>query len=107
MDCTGSPDNLWFLCHKYICYVDTHLVTKAIGYRIPIVVAGGDRPDISDILCFYWYQPVLTLEIEAKDPMTREEPGYFVGFAENTGDALTFKILLTDMRTVVVRSVVR
>ena len=37
----------------------------------------------------------------------REKPGYFVGFAHNVGDHLTFKILKEDMRTVLHRSVVR
>ena len=107
MDRTNTPDHLWFLCHQYICYVDNNLAHPALNYRIPNQVAGGDRPDISEILCFYWMQPVLALDIESKDPKTREEPGYFVGFEENTGDALTFKIILTDMRTVIPRSVVR
>ena len=97
MDRTNTPANLWFLCHQYICYVDNKLAHPLLNYRIPNQVAGGDRPDISEILCFYWMQPVLSLDIEAKDPDTREEPGYFVGFEENIGDALTFKILMTDM----------
>jgi hypothetical protein len=40
-------------------------------------------------------------------PETTERPGYFVGFADNVGDALTFKILKNDMVTVLHRSVVR
>jgi hypothetical protein len=38
---------------------------------------------------------------------TTERPGYFVGFADNAGDALTFKILKKDVVTVLYRSVVR
>jgi hypothetical protein len=34
-------------------------------------------------------------------------PGYFVGFTDNVGDALTFKILKNDLVTVLHRSVVR
>jgi hypothetical protein len=40
-------------------------------------------------------------------PETTERPGYFVGFADNVGDALTFKILKNDMVTVIHRNVVR
>ena len=40
-------------------------------------------------------------------PSSKEELGYFVGFAMSSGDALTFKILKTDMRTILVRSVIR
>jgi hypothetical protein len=42
-----------------------------------------------------------------KYPETTERPGYFVGFADNVGDALTFKILKNDLVTVLHRSVVR
>jgi hypothetical protein len=38
---------------------------------------------------------------------TTERPGYFVGFADNVGDALTFEILKNDLVTVLHRSVVR
>jgi hypothetical protein len=37
----------------------------------------------------------------------KERPGYFVGFADNVGDALTFKILKNDLVTVSHRIVVR
>jgi hypothetical protein len=40
-------------------------------------------------------------------PETTERPGYFVAFADNVGDALTFKILKNDLATVLYRSVVR
>jgi hypothetical protein len=30
---------------------------------------------------------------------TTERPGYFVGFADNVGDALTFKILKNELVT--------
>ena len=50
---------------------------------------------------------MLYLDPKAKFPQTQEKPGYFVGFAHNVGDHLTFKILKEDMRTVLHRSVVR
>jgi hypothetical protein len=58
---------------------------------------------------FYWFEPVLYLDPVAKFPETTEEdkPGFFVGFADNLGDFLTFKILKNDLSTVLHRSVVR
>ena len=50
---------------------------------------------------------MLYLDPKAKFSQTQEKPGYFVGFAHNVGDHLTFKILKNDMRTVLHRSVVR
>jgi hypothetical protein len=58
---------------------------------------------------FYWFEPVLYLDTVSKFqyPETKERPGYFVGFADNVGDALTFKILKNDDVTVLHGSVVR
>ena len=56
---------------------------------------------------FYWFEPVLYLDPTASFPESKECPGYFVGFAHNVGDFLTFKILKDDMKTVIHRSVVR
>jgi hypothetical protein len=58
---------------------------------------------------FYWFEPVLYLDPVSKFqfPETTESPGYFVVFADNVGDALTFKILKNDLVTVLHRSVVR
>jgi outer membrane protease len=58
---------------------------------------------------FYWFEPVLYLDPVSKFefPETTERPGYFVGFADNVGDALTFKILKNDLITVLHRSMVR
>jgi hypothetical protein len=58
---------------------------------------------------FYWFEPVLYLYQISKFqlPETIERPGYFVGFIDNEGDTLTFKILKNDLLTVLHRSVVR
>jgi hypothetical protein len=68
---------------------------------------GGGAPDISHILMFYWFEPVLYLDPVSKFPETTERPGHFVGYADNVGDKLTFKILKNDLSTVLHRSVVR
>jgi hypothetical protein len=50
---------------------------------------------------------VLYLDPVSKFPKSTESPGYFVEFADDVGDALTFKILKNDLVTVLHRSVVR
>jgi hypothetical protein len=52
-------------------------------------------------------EPVLYLDPVSKFPETTERPAHFVGFADNVGDKLTFKILKNDLSTVLHRSVVR
>jgi hypothetical protein len=44
----------------------------------------------------YWFEPVLYLDPIAKFPETTWRPGYFAGFVDNVGDALTCKILKND-----------
>lgn len=41
---------------------------------------------------FYYFEPVLYLDPVAKFPESTKKPGFFVVFADNVGDALTFKI---------------
>jgi hypothetical protein len=58
---------------------------------------------------FHWFEPVLYLDPVSKlqFPETTSRPGYFVGFADNVGDALTFKILKNDLVIVLHGSVLR
>jgi hypothetical protein len=54
---------------------------------------------------FYWFEPVKNLDPDSKFPEITERPGYFVGFADDVGNALTFKILKNDVLHIsVVRS---
>jgi hypothetical protein len=98
---------LWFLAAQYLCDIKNVCADELLGYRSPNNVATGETDDISHVLCFYFYEPVLYLDPVAKFPASKEQPGYFVGFATNTGDQLTFKILKEDKKTVISRSVVR
>jgi hypothetical protein len=56
---------------------------------------------------FYWFEPILYMTPVSKFPETVESSGYFVVFADNVGDALTFKILKNDLVIALHRSVVR
>ena len=107
LDHTGAPPNLWFLAQQYL--VDVYMVTSQpqLKWQTPTQVSRGDTLDISHILVFQFFEPVLYLDPRVAFPETKELPGYFVGFAKNTGDTLTFKVLKTDMRTILHRSVVR
>jgi hypothetical protein len=97
-----------------VCHSPPRLCTNLqLNWKIPEQVSseGEGTPEISHILMFYWFEPVLYLDPVStfKFPETTETLGYFVGFADadNVGDALTFKILKNDLVTVLHRSVVR
>jgi hypothetical protein len=91
LDRTGAPDNLWFLAQDYLSHDHNLSANRQVNWKIPKQVS----PDISHILMFYWFEPVLYMDTVSKFqyPETRERPVYFVGFADNVGYALTFKIL--------------
>jgi hypothetical protein len=99
LDRTGAPDNLWFLAQDYLAHFHNISANHQINWKIPEQVSWGGTPDISHILMFYWFEPELYLDPVSNLPFpeTTERPGYFVGFAENVGDALTFKILKNDL----------
>ena len=107
LDRTGAPDTMWFLAQDYLAHVHNLSANRQINWKIPEQVSRGGTPDISHILMFYWFEPVLYLDPVSKFPETTERPGHFVGFADNVGDKLTFKILKNDLCTVLHRSVVR
>jgi hypothetical protein len=104
LDKTGAPDNLWllFTCPSSKCKSSTKLENSRTGIK-------GGTPDKSHILMFYWFEPVFYLDKVSKFQYleTTERPGHFAGFADNVGDALTFKILKNDLATILHRSVAR
>ena len=67
----------------------------------------GGLQDISAFLEYRFYEPVLYLDTDETFPSSKEKPGWWVGVANNVGDAMTFKILTEDSHKVVHRSVIR
>ena len=107
MDRTGTPAYLWLLALKYACYILNRIAHKTLDGKTPMEIAGGVTPDISSLLVFVWYEPVLYHVHEMSFPKSKEKSGYFVGIAENVGDALTFLIMTNDTGNIISRSVVR
>jgi hypothetical protein len=111
LDRTDAPDNLWVLAQDYLSHVHNLSANRQLNWKIPEQLSReeGGTPDISHILMFYCFESVLYLDPVSKFrfPETTERPGYFVGFADNLGDALTFKILKNDLVTVLHRNVLR
>ena len=62
MDRTGAPNHTWFLALKYVTKLLNHLSVKKLNYKTPIEMAFGVTPDISNLLQFYFYQPVFFLD---------------------------------------------
>ena len=76
--------------------------------KIPLLAITGITPDISIILLFTCYQPVFYATYYQHFPSESEErAGYWVGFGEHCGDAMTHKILDHDSQKIIHRSAVR
>ena len=65
-------------------------------------------PYISIILLFTFYQPVFYSSDDQNFPSESEErAGYWVGFGQHCGDAMTHKLLDHEIQKIIYRSPVR
>ncbi len=106
MDRTGTPPEYWLLCLLYVIYLLNRLSTESLGWLTPFETAFGQKPDISALLAFRWWEPVY-FACPGSYPDTKERSGRMVGIAEHQGDAMTWLILDDITLKVVTRSAVR
>ena len=105
---SGAPANCWLLCLIFECYLRNHIACSALDAKIHLLALTGITPDISIILLFTFYQPVFYETYDQHFPSESEErAGYWVGFGEHCGDAMTHKILDHDTQKIIYRSAVR
>ena len=108
MNRSGAPANCWLLCLIYVCYLLNHIACTALDGKIPLLALTGITPDISINLLFTFYQPVFYAIYDQHFPSESEErAGYWVGFGEHCGDAMTHKMLDHDTQKNIYRSAVR
>ena len=111
MNTSGCPACCWLLCLQYICVVLNHLASPTLQGICPVQALEGTTPDISFMLHFSFYVPVY-YRIDSSEPdlnfpsSSNEKKGYWVGFADNQGDSLTWRILTDDTQKIIIRSVV-
>ena len=97
MNRSRAPANCWLLCLIYVCYLLNHIACTTLDGKIPLLALTGITTDISIILLFTFYQPVFYATYDQHFPSESEErAGYWVGFGEHCGDAMTHKILDHD-----------
>ena len=112
MNTSGCPACCWLLCLQYICVVLNHLASPTLQGICPVQALEGTTPDISFLLHFSFYEPVY-YRIDSSEPdlnfpsSSNEKKGYWVGFADNQGDCLTWRILTEDTHKIIIRSCVR
>ena len=109
MNTSGCPACCWLLCLQYICVVLNHLASPTLQGICPVQALEGSTPDVSFMLHFSFYEPVY-YRIDSSGPdlnfpsSSNEKKGYWVGFADNQGDSLTWRILTEDTQKIIIRS---
>ena len=112
MNLTGVPAHCWLLCMLYVCHLLNATASPALGGLTPLQALTGQVPDISYFLHFSFWEPIY-YKVDESEPdhrfpsQSNEKRGHWVGFAENKGDQLTWKILTDDTNTIIIRSAVR
>ena len=112
MNTSGCPAFCWLLCLQYICVVLNHLASPTLQGICPVQALQGTTPDVSFMLHFSFYEPVY-YRIDSSEPdlnfpsSSNEKKGYWVGFADNQGDSLTWRILTEDTHKIIIHSGVR
>ena len=108
MSRTGAPAHCWLLTLQYVCYILNHISTASLGGQVPLQVLYGVTPDISIIILYTFYQPVFYATHDQHFPSDSEErAGFWVGFAEHCGDALTHMVLDTVTLKIIYKSALR
>ena len=108
MNRSGAPVNCWLLCLIYVCCLLNCIACTALDGKIPLFALTGITPYISVILLFTFYQPVFYATYNQNFPCESEErAGYWVGFGEHCGDAMTHKIFNNEALKIIYRSAVR
>ena len=109
MNTSGCPACCWLLCLQYICVILSHLASPTLQGICPVQALEGTTPDISFLLHFSFYEPVY-YRIDSSEPdlnfpsSSNEKKGCWVGFADNQGDCLTWRILTEDTQKIIIRS---
>ena len=112
MNTSGCPACCWLLCLQYICVVLHHLASPTLQGICPVPALQGTTPDFSFMLHSSFYEPVY-YRIDSSEPdfhfpsPSNEKKGYWVGFADNPGARLTWRILNEDTHKIIIHSGVR
>ena len=112
MNTSGCPACCWLLCLQYICVVLNHLASPTPHGICLVQALEGTTPDISFLLHFSFYEPVY-YRIDSSGPdlnlasSSNEKTSYWVGFADNQGDRLTWRILTEETQRIIIRSGIR
>ena len=109
MNTSGYLACCWLLCLQYIFVVLHHLASPTLQGICPVQALQATTPDISFMPHTSFYEPVY-YRIGFSEPdfhlpsSSNEKKGYWVGFAANQGDSLTWRTLTEDTHMIIICS---
>ena len=112
MNSSGCPPSAWLLCLQYVCVLLNHMSSPALDELPPLQALTGQTPDISFLLHFSFWEPIY-YRVNPNKPSSNfpstsnEKKGYWVGFSDNVGHKVAWKILTEDTQHLLFRSAVR
>ena len=106
MNLTGAPAHCWLLCLVYVWSLLNVTASPTLDETTPLQALTGQVPDISHFLHFSFWEPVYYKvnenESDHRFPSQfNEKGGHWVGFADNKGDHLTWKILTDETQCII------
>ena len=112
MNLTGAPAHCWVLCLVYVCSLLNVAASPALDGITTLQALTGQLPDINHFLHFSFWEPVYYMvdenESDHRFPSQHNEKrGHWVGFPDNKGDHLTWKIFTDETQQIITRSAVR
>ena len=91
-----------------MCYILDHISTASLGGLVPLQVLYIVIPDISIIILYTFYQPVIYAIHDQHFPSdSKARAGFWVGFAEHCGDSLTHMVIDAVTYKIIYRSALR
>ena len=102
MNTSGCPACCWLLFLQYICVVLNHLASPTLQDICPVQASAGTSPDITVYYIIDSSEPDINFPSSSNG-----KKGHWVGFADNPGDHLTWRIITEDTQKIIVCSGIR
>ena len=93
LNTTGESPSTWLLALQHVAHTLNHTASKTLGWKTPLQILTGIKPDISAIIIYQFWERVYYKHTCPKFPYNSSEMiRHFMEVAENVGHAITFKI---------------
>ena len=107
LNTSGAPPEAWFFALEYVVFIWNRTARKSLDFRTPHEAIFGSTPDISVLLQFEFWEPVLIQNYRPSAGFPSESTEIavrVVGYAENVGHDITFKVWNEETQQLLFRS---